>query len=126
MTIFGHTEWKHGAHNDVSKAVDGGQRKLESDLLCSAFAAGKYFDGVAGDCFDLGGLAIDDKIEYIRSTENTCIEIFENGDGGGVSISHCGDEWIQVDEALFEKVSRVCCVEAESSDNLATEAPGWH
>jgi hypothetical protein len=124
LTIFGHTERRHGAHNAV-EAVDGGQRKLESDL-CSAFAAGKYFDGVAGECFNLGGLAIDDKIEYIRSTENTCIEIFENGDGGGLSLSHCGDEWIQVDEALSDKVSRVCCVVAESSDNLATEAPGWH
>ena len=127
MTVFGHTEWNHGAHGDIDAVEDGGHRKLENEI-CSVFAAGKYFDGIAGQCFNLGGLDIDDTIEYIRSSKNTCIEIFEDGDGGGLSLTHCGDEWLQVDASLSKKVSRVCCVVGESSDNLATEmpeTPGW-
>lgn len=127
MEVNGYTEWKHGGYSDVEPA-DNGHRKLENSL-CSVYGAGQYYVGRVGKCLDLEGLEVDNQITYIRSTKSTCIEVFENGEGSGRSLTYCGP-WAELDETVSDKVSRrVCCVALESSSALATKAPtkaGWN
>ena len=75
---------------------------------CSVFAEDQYFDPEPGACYNLGGNWWNDRITYIRSSSNTCIQLWED-EGGGEYLEHCGDEWFELDGTLGKQVSRICC-----------------
>lgn len=125
--VVGYTVWKHGDFSDVEPA-DNGHRMLEKEF-CSIFGAGKFYDQKVGQCLELVGLEVDNQISYVRSTTNTCIELFDNGDGSGPSYTQCGDEWAQLEELMSGKVSRVCCIASDSTSDFETPAAteeGWN
>ena len=98
-------DWAHEkAGSDIDK-----HRNL-GDASCCLFAEGQYFDPAIGKCYNLGGNWWDDRITHVRSSPNSCIQMWEH-ETGGIYQEYCGNEsWLALDGNLFQQVSRVCCV----------------
>ena len=90
-------------HGTTSRNLQGG--------ACGVFAEGQYFDQEPGACYNLGGYWWNDRITHVRSSSNTCIQLWED-EGGGEVLEYCGDEWFELDGTLSKEVSRICCPES--------------
>jgi hypothetical protein len=76
--------------------------------ICSVLAQGQYIDTPAGLCFGVGDSSWNELMTSIRSTSNTCVQVWQAKDTN-VHEEYCGDDWIQLSD-LSENVSRVCCI----------------
>lgn len=91
---------KAGGDNDKHRNLGDGS--------CCIFAEDQYFDPLVGFCYYLGGNWWNDRITYIRSSSNTCIQVWKD-ETGELSQEYCGDEWLPLDGNLSKQVSKVCC-----------------
>lgn len=95
------------ATKEEDETDDGSHGRTLASGSCSIFAEGKYFNLADDTCYNLGGTWWNDKITYITSSSNTCINIYEHHDGGQ-NQQYCGEDWLQLG-TMSQIGSRVCC-----------------
>jgi len=109
------TQAKRGAHGiapveqppNVKKDTKGVEKGF-----CSVLSEGQYLDTPTGWCFGAGDSSWNEKMTSIRSTLNTCIQVWMGKDSNQHE-EYCGDDWIQLSD-LSENVSRVCCIASDA------------
>ena len=116
------TQGKNAAHSiavEQTAIVKKDTRSLDIGF-CSVLAEGQHIEAPSGYCFGIGDSSWNEKLTSIRSTSNTCIQVWQAKDINQYE-DYCGDDWIQLSD-LSENVSRVCCVLSDAQMTTKTKA----